>query len=154
MWNRIETKEDIQQLLDKTWFFHDSCIKELHYVSGAYVTQDLGMYPVNNRRTVMLVLQRQFEDMPVLELEFSGLKYMRLCPADAKHTCEILGATMTQKDGFIYWCDWDGIPDAELDTYPGTIICAAECRWRYSKGPLGDQLIFRPLTQEAECSTD
>ena len=41
MWNEIRSEQDIRDFMDKVYAFHDSCIKEMHYVSGASVDADL-----------------------------------------------------------------------------------------------------------------
>ena len=58
-WNNIKTKDDIYKLMNVFGNFHDSCIKEIHYVSGAYVNENLEMNPINKRRNVTVVFQRQ-----------------------------------------------------------------------------------------------
>lgn len=40
MWKIISTDEEIRTFLDFVSCFHDSCIKEMHYISGAYVDED------------------------------------------------------------------------------------------------------------------
>lgn len=40
MWNKISSKEDISALMDRMYSFHDSCIKEMYYISGAYTTAE------------------------------------------------------------------------------------------------------------------
>lgn len=102
----------------------------MRYISGAYVTEELSMYPINAKRSLSVIVQRQFEDIPVLELEFMGLDYMNLRPVDQNHTCEIIDATLMVKGNRIYWCDWGGLSGDELDTYDRTLICAEKLRWR------------------------
>lgn len=46
MWNEIRSEQDIRDFMDKVYALHDSCIKEMHYVSGASVDADLRMYPL------------------------------------------------------------------------------------------------------------
>ena len=50
MWNEIATQEDLASFMDTMCFFHDSCLKELKYISGAYVNEKLGIiyYAVGN----------------------------------------------------------------------------------------------------------
>ena len=38
MWNTINTEKDIKYLMEQVCEFHDACIKEMIYYSGAYVT--------------------------------------------------------------------------------------------------------------------
>ncbi len=68
MWQEISNDREIQCFMDKVCFFHDSCIKELKYISGAYVNADLSMHPINDRRLLSVIIQRQHEDNPMIEL--------------------------------------------------------------------------------------
>ena len=49
-WNEITDENSLKEFMERVSFFHDSCIKEMHYLSGAYVNENLDMYPVNDRR--------------------------------------------------------------------------------------------------------
>lgn len=142
MWNEITDNNDLEAILESICYFHDSCIKELKYVSGAFVNNNLSMYPVNDRRLLNVIIQRQFEDKSVIEMEFEGLKYLKLFPADDKYTCEILDSTMVFKDDCIYWCDLGGLSEKDLDNYNGTIICASKFRWRSIDNSLGKEDFF------------
>lgn len=129
MWHEIKTENDIADFMNKVCCFHDSCVKEMKYLSGAYVGEELSMHPINDRRILKVIIQRQFDDIPMLEMEFGGLKYLRLSPNSEEYTCEILDSTMLLKDGCIYWCD-ACISEADLGGYDGTVICASKLRWR------------------------
>ena len=145
MWNEIVDNQDVINFMEQVYYFHDSCIKELSYVSGAYVQEDLSMYPINDKRVLKVVIQRQFKDTSMIELEFRGLKYLQLSPQDEQYSCEILDATMLLKDGFIYWCDCGGLSEADLDNYGGTLICASKLRWRAIDGFMGTKEFFVSL---------
>lgn len=142
MWNEIANTRDVLSFMERVQHFHDSCIKELKYVSGAYVAEDLSMYPVNDQRVLRVIVQRQFEDLSMLELEFTGLKYMKLFPTDVRYTCEILDSAMLIKDGYIYWCDSADITKSELENYKGTLICAEKLRWRAIPSNMGNAEFF------------
>ncbi len=76
--------------------------------------------------------------MPVIELEFEGLKYLKLFPCDENYTCEIFDSTLLMKDDYIYWCDFGGLDDINLETeYGNTIVCASKLRWRTVDNALG-----------------
>ena len=45
MWNEISTDDDVLKFMEAVCFFHDSCIKEMSYVSGAYVDVNLSIFP-------------------------------------------------------------------------------------------------------------
>lgn len=142
MWNEIVDNQDIENFMNHICYFHDSCIKELKYLSGAYVDEDLSMYPVNDRRIVRIVIQRQFKDCSTIEMEFSGLKYLKLFPQDDNYTCEILDSTMILKHNCIYWCNCGGLVEKDLDNYKGTIICASKLRWRSIDNFLGEKEFY------------
>ena len=74
MWNDIRDEKTLEEFMESMDFFHDSCMKEMKYVSGAYVEEDLGMYPVNDRRILNVIIQRQYEENYMIEMEFSVLK--------------------------------------------------------------------------------
>ena len=59
MWNKIVDDKTLINLLEEVEFFHDACLTELRYISGAYVDEDLAMYPINDKRKVNVFIQRQ-----------------------------------------------------------------------------------------------
>lgn len=142
MWNEIVNNSTLMEFMENISFFHDSCIKELKYLSGAYVDEDLAMYPVNDRRILNVIIQRQYEENCMIEMEFGGLRYLKLFPIDEKGTCEIYDSTMILKDGCIYWCDCGGLSEEELIGYDGTLICASKLRWRSIDGCIGQKEFF------------
>ena len=75
MWYEISSERDINDFMKKINFFHDCCIKELKYSSGAYVNNRYEMYPVNDKRILNEAFQCQSEEKGMYELEFQGLKY-------------------------------------------------------------------------------
>lgn len=145
MWTEILTENALKEFMERVAFFHDSCIKELKYLSGAYVEENLSMYPVNDRRVLSIVIQRQYEENSMIEMEFEGLKYLKLSPMDNGYTCEILDATIILKEDRIYWCDCGGLSEADLDDYEGTIVCASKLRWRPITGCMGQKDFFLPI---------
>lgn len=142
MWHEIRTEEDITFLMETVGYFHDSCLKELKYVSGAYVNNVLSMHPVNDTRELKMVVQRQDDNPSAIELVFSGLNYCKLFPCNTQFTCEILDATLLWKDGNILWADCGGLSAEEIEKYTGTVISAAGLRWRAADGWIGCREIY------------
>lgn len=142
MWNIIVTSDDILQFMEEMCYFHDSCIKEMSYLSGAYVSDNLSMYPLNNRRVLRVVIQRQHETNSMIEMEFHGLKILKFFPVDEDYTCEILDSTMFIKDGNLYWCDCGNLSESDLDDYEGVFICASKLRWRSIKNHMGEKEFY------------
>lgn len=145
MWNEINSNNDLINFMDTICYFHDSCIKEMKYLSGAYVNEDLSMYPINDCRILRVIIQRQFKDNAIIEMEFSGLKRLQLLPCDDEYTCEILDSTMILKDDCIYWCDCGELSEKDLESYDGTVICASKLRWRSIDGFMGQKEIYTSI---------
>ena len=139
MWNPIRNSEEIETFMEQMCYFHDSCIKELKYTSGAYVNCDLSMYPINSSRILRVVIQRQHENNSMIELEFDGLKLLILSPIDDTYTCEIESSSMFFNNGYIYWCDHDCTDETELSKLDGTMICALKLRWRAIENHMGSE---------------
>ncbi len=133
MWNIIKNETDLNCFMEKVEYFHDSCIKELKYVSGSYVDDNLSMYPINDKRSLNVIIQCQIEDIFIVELQFLGLQFLKLCPCDENYTSEILDSMMFFKDEYICWCDFRVESENKVLDYNGTIICALEVRWRTIK---------------------
>lgn len=142
MWNIVSTNEDITQFMERMCNFHDSCIKEISYLSGAYVSDNLSMYPLNSHRILRVVIQRQCKNDSMIEMVFHGLKCLKLFPVDENYTCEILDSTMVMKNGNIYWCECDDLSESELDNYNGTFICASTLKWRSIENRMGEKEFY------------
>ena len=142
MWQTISTNDEILKFMESVCYFHDSCIKEISYNSGAYVNEDLSMHPLNDCRTLRVVIQRQFETDSMIEMEFEGLKHLKLFPVDESYTCEICESTLTLKDGNFYWYDCSELSESDLVNYEGTLICASRLRWRSIENHMGNKVFY------------
>lgn len=142
MWNSVNNNNDLAVLMETLGDFHDSCVKEMRYISGAYVNADLSMFAVNDKRILKVIIQRQYENPSAIEMEFKGLKYLKLRPNDENYTCEILDATMMLKDDCVIWCDCGGLTEAGINDYDGTVICASKLRWRTADEFIGTKEVY------------
>lgn len=142
MWNEISNEKDLYSFMDNMYGFHDSCLKEIKYISGAYVDEELSMFPVNSQRILNVIIQRQFRHPSVIEMQFAGLKYLKLFPSDENYTCEILDATMILNEDCVYWCDCGGLSEEDIESYTGTVICASKVRWRVVDEYIGPNEIY------------
>ena len=142
MWNEILTKKDVEKLMQIFGGFHDSCLKELKYISGAYVNGSLSMSPFNSKRTLSIIFQRQYHNPSVIELEFSELEKLNLMPCNEDYTCEILGASMfIDENNSIFWYD-DSPVSEPCDNYDGAWVKAKKARWRTVDNYIGDVQVF------------
>ncbi|MBQ2691656.1 MAG: hypothetical protein IJF53_05835 [Clostridia bacterium] len=141
MWNMIESENDVKVFLDQIGGFHDSCLKELKYISGAYVTDELSMHPINDQRCLRMIFQRQYENNSVIEIEFIGLESLHLCPIDENYTCDIFDVGMFFENGKLFWGDSDWFIK-HREEYGGTWLCAQKARWRALENGLGKEPIY------------
>jgi len=102
---------DLDKFLSSFGGFHDSCIKEFKYTSGAFVDENLSMFPVNNQRSLKVIFQRQISNPSVVEIEFMGLQRLSIYPIDENSTCEIHDATMILSDNCMYWYDCERLAE-------------------------------------------
>lgn len=126
-WHYVETQEDAIMLLSQTSGFHDSVLKELSYVSGAYVNTDRSMYPTADIRKVTMLFQSQW--CSDFELVFEGATGLNLRPAGDNYSADIYGASIYVKNASVFFCDGE---TTDFDkTYDGTWIVAYSLRWRF-----------------------
>ena len=135
MWTEILTEEQLSGFMAKMHSFHDCCVREMKYVSGAYVDHERDMHAVNDKRCLSVIIQSQAADAGTVEMEFSGLKFLHLAPPGTDYTCEIsCGALFFTGDGDICWSDSDDLtPENMKDIgtdWWGTVIRAERLRWR------------------------
>lgn len=105
MWTEIKTSGDTEKFIERFDGLCGSVIKEIHYLGGCYVDNDLSVFPLNVKSRVSLVIQRQSDDPSMLIMEFSGVGRMRLNPVPDDIDCEIQRCTLTVIDGMICFCD-------------------------------------------------
>lgn len=144
-WNIIRNQKDVDEFMESVFGFHDSCIKECKYISGAYVKDNLSMFPINSMRTLRIIIQRQFKENSMIEMKFYGLKKLIMAPADENYTCEILDSELVFKDGLIWWTDGS----VENDEVPKTfLVCAAGLQWRNIDGYMGDKEFYSTVEHD------
>ena len=127
MWKQVKTQKDIDEMLLECRGFHDCCLYNLQYVSGAYVDETGSMYPMNSKRTITLQLHQQGGSPKTIELQFNGLCTMVLSPTSLDFTCELLEAYVVLHNEKVFWMsDSSEVTDTDQRVY----ICAEELSWR------------------------
>ena len=146
MWNIISGIEEVTNFMKKMNCFHDSCIKEIKYTSGSYVDKDFSMYPINDERTLRMIIERQDQDNAIIEMEFKDLIYIKMYPIDEKNTSEILDVNIFVDNDKIIWCDNGDVSLDSINNYQGTVICAKYLRWRkLNNDLLGSEGIYTDI---------
>lgn len=136
-WNELKTQKDINTLLDLFGYFHDGCLKELKYISGEYVGENLSMWPINSQRKLSVIFQRQSENLSVIEIIFEGIIKLNLEPNDENYDGIIYGAFMSIYDNLIYWADTEDFSFDEPNNC--TWIVANKAKWRVADEYIGDE---------------
>lgn len=127
MWTEIKTQSDIDSLLELYGFFHDSCIRDFHISTRAYVEKNLSM-GFDNTLTISILFQRQFSPNSVLELKFEDAVKFNYYPYDDI----IYDASIIIEDGLFYWTE------SEINDLSSTWICGEKLYWRFRPELLGN----------------
>ncbi len=145
MWNVIVTQSDADNLIDIFGAFHDGCIKEMKYISGEYVSEDMRMYPLNSKRDLSVIFQRQSRNPCAIEVVFSKLIRMNLSPKDEQFDGIILGACIAVNEDGITWIDDDWVKADNINqalVEDNTWIKAKEMKWRTADEFIGKEEVF------------
>ena len=144
VWHEINSAKDIDYLFEFYGGFHDSCIKELRYASGAMVTADRAMFFGKSQdRQVDIVFQSQWNPNEI-EMRFVGMRRMNITGWQSNYLCEIFGCHLAfhndliagLDDDLIVWSDNSGfnpkqLLDRQILSEPGvSFIIAEKLSWR------------------------
>jgi len=145
-WIKIKNDNDIAQFMELYGFFHDSCIKEIKYISGMYVDNKLSMYPLNSKRDLSIIFQRQWKDPSTIEVIFEKIESLHLNPANEDYDGIIFNAYMCFENNKIVWFDCN---DFENDDYEMmynysniTWVSASSIKYRIAENYLGKADIY------------
>ena len=98
----INTDYDIEQLMNNFGSFHDSCIKEIVYISGGYVEEDGAMNPFDSEKCVIIVFQSQCAKYRTIEVKFEGVVQMNLVPKPDYYDNIIYDASLIKNNELFY----------------------------------------------------
>ena len=149
-WHEIKSTADIDALLDQYGGFHDSCLVELYYRSGAYVDKDNAMVCEPRASYEMhMVFHSQWYKNP-LELCFNGVRKFNIVGFQDNYFCEILDCYLAihtdlikgRDDPLIVWADDYGfspyqVRQERLMLEPDTTyVVAHNLKWRFITDPV------------------
>ena len=144
-WTQIKNQKDIDDLMEKFDYFHDSCVKEIKYTSGMYVEKEAkGMNAVNEKREVHVIVQRQWRPY-CLEMIFEKILCMGLKPQDECYDGVIYDAYITKEKDYWVWFDATDFKDDYKEMYDYnnvTFVKAEKIKWRFNDELLGEDDIF------------
>ncbi len=145
-WHRITSQHDIDELMQVFNGFRHCVLTEMDYVSGAYVQPALAMYPINAKRRLRFVFQRQDTKLPAIELVFDELERLNLIPASSNCTAEIAGVLFKFQNGKLYWSDNEDFDINLIGRDPvinkGSWLMAKKAQWRTLEHHLGPNIVY------------
>lgn len=130
---QINDEKDLAYFLKQCNNFHDSCIFEIHYNSGAYVDEKLSMHPINSINTLTIRFHSQNEKCRRFDVEFTDLVCFNLTPVTREYSCEIFEGKLIQRDGLYYWSADDEFLHSDiscLSHIKSTWVCSKSIKWR------------------------
>ncbi len=147
IWNDVKNQSDIEYLKEIYGEFHDACIAELRYVSGAHVNENLSIcFGESLDRKLFVVFNRQWKPTKI-ELLFEGMRQMNIAGWQNNYFCDIYHCYLAlhkdlvkgRDDNLIVWADNSGFNPKENDerhilSEPlTTYIISEKLKWRLLK---------------------
>lgn len=144
IWQEINNQADIDYLRKIYGGFHDSCITELQYISGADVDKNLSMgFGDSMDRKLSVKFKRQWKPVE-LELLFEGMRKMNIAGWQNNYYCEILDCYLKLQndlikgldDNLVVWADDAGFNPKEIFDCNAlaepmmTYIISEKLKWR------------------------
>lgn len=100
-WHNIATQDDIESLLSAYGDFHDACIVEAHFKSGAFVDEASAMhFGSANEYILSLIFQCQWTPQTI-ELQFIGLRQFHLAGWQENYACNIFDVYLAFHDDLL-----------------------------------------------------
>ncbi len=127
-WYDVNNQSDIDFLMKIYGGFHDACITELRYISGADVNENLSMrFGESQDRKLYVIIKRQWNPMKI-ELLFEGMRQINIAGWQNNYFCDICDCYLAihnnlitgRDDNLIVWADSSGFNPKEL--YDGNIL--------------------------------
>lgn len=105
-WLEVKNNKDIDEILVKFGYFHDSCLKELYMWTDSYVDEELSMSVSPELDTnVRILFQRQSNHPSAIELLFEGVTQFHIVPTPIYYVSIIYDAKLILHNGLFYWTD-------------------------------------------------
>jgi hypothetical protein len=141
-WNPVTSPADAQRLLELFGDFHDSCLREVHVWTEAYVSEDLAMAcPLHLDTRVRMLVHRQAASPSAIEMLFEQVLGFRLSPTPEDYAPIIFDATLEWRRDTVFWSDDSGQREASEDA---TWVLAKRLSWRDASEWMGNQLRYGP----------
>lgn len=137
IWNCIKDTKDIEYLLNIYCNFHDTCICNLKYISGAEVDNEGAMQCGDSEDSKLNIIFQSQMVRKTLELQFIGLRRINLIGYQENYFCDIFSCYLSLYNGYIVWADTEYFnPESPcenklLDESMTSFIVADGLKWRF-----------------------
>ncbi len=143
-WYNVNNQSDIDYLIKIYGGFHDACITELRYMSGADVNENLSMgFGESIDRKLFVIFKRQWKPIKI-ELLFQGMRQMNVAGWQNCYFCDIFDCYLAlhndlikgRDDRLIVWADNAGFNPKELYERDSlcepitTYVISEKLKWR------------------------
>lgn len=143
----INNNDDIESFMIEFNRFHDSCIKEIKYVSSSNVDAKRAMRPFDDDNYLIIVFQSQIAKNGVIELRFDKLGRLNLKPREEGYDSIIFEASLIKHNDLYYWSEWANFDPDENNDSIGTWVSAKKISWRaLDEKFMGEGDIFAELS--------
>ncbi len=142
----IHCHSDIERLLNGFSYFHDSCIKEIVYISGGYIEETGEMNPFDSIKSLIIIFQSQNSKYKNIEMKFDGVVQMNLVPRPDDYDNIIHNASLIRHDGLYYWAEWENFRPNDSKNNIGTWIASKKISWRVLEYSIGSRPIYYPYS--------
>ena len=141
-WNEIRTTDDVDYFNTLVSLFNESYLKELCFVSGNYVSEDLKLQECNEP-IARLLFQSKWGNPSVIEMEFREILQINIKPSAKEDGSIIFDAPLHAINDIFYWNSNDVLfrEDRKVDY---TWIAAKQVFWRIREGLLGNKKTYFP----------
>lgn len=140
-WKIINSKEEADELSDLYCNFHDGCLKEIWFSSGAHLKRNFTISAISNPIARFLI-QRPWPNPRVIEIEFTEIVQINIKPEGDDVFIEILDTRLYFEDGIFFWSvQGYQINDEDKDKY--TWIAAKKVRWRVVEELIGEETVYK-----------
>jgi len=104
----LSNDKDIEELLEKFLYFHDSVLKEIHYISGSYRNyEDNSLHPIDSIAEVRIIFESQCMNGMTLELIFELIERLNLVPIPIIYDSLFECPFITLKDEYTYFSRYE-----------------------------------------------
>lgn len=127
-WHYVESETDIEDLMEQFSGFHDSVIREVHYISGDHVEGETMYFTEARDKHVQVIFDSGWAGS--LEVVFEAFRTFHLSSPGENYMADLYDASVFIRNHEVYF--YDSYQKQIPAQYDGTWVHAMGMRWRVS----------------------